>query len=60
MSFSEFELLTLREGLFKLKNCKIGDTESNIINETEFNKLDNKIIKLVGALKWEQKTKKEQ
>ena len=51
MSFSEFELLTLREGLFKLKNCKIGDTESNIINETEFNKLDNKIIKLVGALK---------
>jgi len=43
MEFNEFELLTLREGLFSIRNTEI-------LSEREFNEIDNKIKYLVGKL----------
>jgi len=42
--FNEFELLTLREGLFAIRNNK------EIINNEEFEQIDNKIKLLVKEL----------
>ena len=44
MEFNEFELLTLREGLFSLRR------NPEILNEKEFKEIDNKIKYLVGKL----------
>ena len=44
IKFNEFELLTLREGLFSIKNNK------KIINEEEFKQIDNKIKLLVSKI----------
>ena len=45
IKFNEFELLTLREGLFSIRNNK------EIINEEEFKQIDNKIKLLVKQIK---------
>lgn len=45
ITFNEFELLTLREGLFSIRNNPL------IISEEEFKQIDNKIKGLVENLK---------
>jgi len=51
IKFNEFELLTLREGLFSLKNTPRFDNGNKpIINEEEFRQIDDKIKLLVEEL----------
>ena len=45
MEFTEFDLLTLREGLFCLRKYN-----PEVVSETEFNQIDNKIKKIVEAM----------
>jgi len=42
--FNEFELLTLREGLFAIKRNPL------IINEEEFNRIDTKLKTMIEEL----------
>lgn len=44
IKFNEFELLTLREGLFSIRNNR------EITSEEEFKQIDDKIKLLVGKL----------